>query len=570
VASITSQRRGINVVTRPKAYSYIRMSTADQAKGDSARRQDKATRDYAEEHNLELAQILIDEGVSAFTGSNAEFGKLGSFIALAEDGKIERGSFLIVESLDRISRQNVFQAMGLLEKIINLDINIVTLSDKKIYSRKSGTDSQSDLIFAIFTLIRAHEESQLKSIRLRASWDNKRNLAREGKNTRHVIPKWLRYSECGNIIESIPERAAIIEQIFELCHSGWGAYSIAKNLNDKGLETWGRAKFWQESYIKKIIHNRAVMGEYQPHTLERSAAKSQRSKIGDPVQNYYPQIISSHMFFECQSAMAQRSQNGRGRKGSSLSNLFSGLLFCYKCGGGMRFVDKGSPPKGGKYLRCTRSILTTECNSQSYRYVEIENLIINVLKQMDTKKIRLDSGYLELSSQLMNRASDLKDQISSITSKLNDLVKLVGLHPIDEISNSIRELSTERQNKELEFETINKSLDEIKIPDFDMNREISDLLERNYQSDDEVKSVRMKISGIIRELVTKITISQEEVHPWEFTNSDEKSGKFINLRIQYRNGASQVWYGKDGSNLYMESSEKMNLLKQKIALERRE
>jgi DNA invertase Pin-like site-specific DNA recombinase len=157
--------------------------------------------------------------------------------------------------------------MGLLEKIINLDINIVTLSDKKIYSRKSGTDSQSDLIFAIFTLIRAHEESQLKSIRLRASWDNKRNLAREGKNTRHVIPKWLRYSECDNIIESIPERAAIIEQIFELCHSGWGAYSIAKNLNDKGLETWGRAKFWQESYIKKIIHNRAVMGEYQPHTL---------------------------------------------------------------------------------------------------------------------------------------------------------------------------------------------------------------------------------------------------------------------------------------------------------------
>ena len=236
----------------------------------------------------------------------------------------------------------------------------------------------------------------------------------------------------------------------------------------------------------------------------------------------------------------------------------------------MRFVDKGSPPKGGKYLRCTRSILTTECNSQSYRYVEIENLIINVLKQMDTKKIRLDSGYLELSSQLMNRASDLKDQIISITSKLNDLVKLVGLHPIDEISNSIRELSTERQNKELEFETIKKSLDEIKIPDFDMNREISDLLERNYQTDDEVKSVRMKISGIIRELVTKITISQEEVHPWEFTNSDKKSGKFINLRIQYRNGASQVWYGKDGSNLYMESSEKMNLLKQKIALERRE
>ncbi len=557
-------------MTRPKAYSYIRMSTADQAKGDSARRQDKATRDYAEEHNLELAQILIDEGVSAFTGSNAEFGKLGGFIALAEDGKIERGSFLIVESLDRISRQNVFQAMGLLEKIINLDINIVTLSDKKIYSRKSGTDSQSDLIFAIFTLIRAHEESQMKSIRLRASWDNKRTLAREGKNTRHVIPKWLKYSEYGNNIEAIPERAVIIEKIFDLCHSGWGAYSIAKKLNDEGLETWGRAMFWQESYIKKIIHNRAVIGEYQPHTLERSAAKSQRSKIGDPVQNYYPKIISSHKFFECQSAMSQRSQNGRGRKGSSLSNLYSGLLFCYKCGGGMRFVDKGKPPKGGKYLRCTRSILTDGCTPHSYRYLEIENLIINVLKQLDTKQIRLDSGYLQLSSQLMSRASYLQDQINFITSKLNDLIALAGLHPINELSNSIQHFSTERQNRELEFETIRKSLEEIKIPEFDMNREISDLLEQNYSSDDERKSVRIKISGIIKEVVTSINIFEEEVHPWEVENLNEESGKFINLRIQYRNGASQIWYGKDGGNLYMESSEKMSLLKQKIALARRE
>jgi DNA invertase Pin-like site-specific DNA recombinase len=136
------------------------MSTAEQANGDSARRQDKATREYAEQNNLELAEILIDKGFSAFTGSNAEFGKLGGFIALAEDGEIEKGSFLIVESLDRISRQNIFQAMGLLEKIINLDINIVTLSDKKIYSRTSGTDSQSDLIFAIFTLIRACPSSE--------------------------------------------------------------------------------------------------------------------------------------------------------------------------------------------------------------------------------------------------------------------------------------------------------------------------------------------------------------------------------------------------------------------------
>jgi rRNA maturation protein Rpf1 len=129
----------------------------------------------------------------------------------------------------------------------------------------------------------------------------------------------------------------------------------------------------------------------------------------------------------------------------------------------------------------------------------------------------------------MSRASDLQDQINSITSKLNDLITLAGIHPINELSNSIQHFSTERKNKELEFETIRKSLAEIKIPEFDMNREISDLLEREYSSDDERKSVRMKISCIIREVITSINIFEEEVHPWEVENADEKSGKFINL-----------------------------------------
>jgi DNA invertase Pin-like site-specific DNA recombinase len=383
------------------------MSTADQAKGDSARRQDKAAREYADDNNLELAQIIIDEGISAFTGSNAEFGKLGGFIALAEQGKIDKGSFLLVESLDRISRQTIFEAMGLLEKIINFDINIVTLSDKKLYSKQSGTNSQSDLIFAVFSLIRAHEESQIKSIRLRASWENKRNLAREGKSTRHVLPKWLKYSECGTYIEPISERAKIIEKIFLLSHSGWGAYSIAKHLNDRGTETWGRSHFWHESYIKKIIHSRSVIGEYQPHTLERNGARYSRAKAGDPISDYYPKIIDYHIFSETQKLVSQRSLNGRGRKGEELSNLFSGLIFCHWCGSSMRYQNKGKPPKGRRYLRCTKAILKGDCIPQSYRYDEIEKLIIGHLKQLETKNLRMDKGYLELSSNLLNTRSKL-------------------------------------------------------------------------------------------------------------------------------------------------------------------
>jgi len=49
-----------------KAYSYIRFSTPEQAKGHSIRRQEELSAAYAEEHGLELDNSLkmTDKGVN--------------------------------------------------------------------------------------------------------------------------------------------------------------------------------------------------------------------------------------------------------------------------------------------------------------------------------------------------------------------------------------------------------------------------------------------------------------------------------------------------------------------------
>src|SRR5437588_1867563 len=95
--------------TRPQAYSYIRMSTDVQLKGDSLRRQLEKSRAYAESHNLELVEDfrLEDLGVSAFKGANADNGALGKFLEAVRANAIQKGSYLLVESLDRLSRQQV-------------------------------------------------------------------------------------------------------------------------------------------------------------------------------------------------------------------------------------------------------------------------------------------------------------------------------------------------------------------------------------------------------------------------------------------------------------------------------
>ena len=94
--------------TPPKVYSYTRWSTPEQAKGDSARRQSEAALRWADRHGYILDDSLriSDEGVSAYRGTNALDGGLSRFLEACRRGLIEPGSFLLVESLDRISRMS--------------------------------------------------------------------------------------------------------------------------------------------------------------------------------------------------------------------------------------------------------------------------------------------------------------------------------------------------------------------------------------------------------------------------------------------------------------------------------
>ena len=98
---------------KPRAYSYVRFSSAKQADGDSLRRQTAMARDYAERHGLELADLTLrDLGKSAFRGKNAVEGALGEFIRAVDSGKVEPGSYLLVESLDRLSRDRIMAALN--------------------------------------------------------------------------------------------------------------------------------------------------------------------------------------------------------------------------------------------------------------------------------------------------------------------------------------------------------------------------------------------------------------------------------------------------------------------------
>src|ERR1700733_6235156 len=173
-----------------KAFSYLRYSTPEQGQGDSVRRQLELSRSYAEKYGFVLDESLKpDKGVSAFHGLNRIQGNLGAFLDDIKSGKVEKGSALLVESLDRLSREEVEEALYQFLDIVRSGIEVHTLSDGAVYRR--GAIKTEQLMLSLFVMSRANEESQRKSERVGAAWNQKKRNANGQEAITSRLPLWL-------------------------------------------------------------------------------------------------------------------------------------------------------------------------------------------------------------------------------------------------------------------------------------------------------------------------------------------------------------------------------------------
>lgn len=404
---------------RPIAYSYVRISTEAQKQGDGIRRQTELSRRYAGEHGLHLDEQfrLTDDGVSAFKGDNAATGALGRFLLAVESGRVPTGSYLLVESLDRLSRDKIDAAMQLFLGITRKGVNIVTLSDQQVY--RAGQTNLPQLIYSIVVMSRANEESQMKSLRVGAAWKQKRENAATKKLTK-MAPYWLQLSPDGLAFEPVPDRVNTVKRIFKLSTEGVGTYSIVKTLNRDGVAPFGKSHGWNESYIEKIVKNRAVLGEYQPH----SRVDGKRRPVGDVVKGYYPAIISEDEFFAAQAARRARSTFKGGRKGHELKNLFTHIAQCSYCGAPMRMVDKGQGPRGGRYLVCSAGARGMECSTKGWRYSDFEQSFLYLAREVDLAAVMNAEADDLLARQREQRLIAMTEKSTSLALQRHRLVEL--------------------------------------------------------------------------------------------------------------------------------------------------
>src|SRR5262249_9722328 len=238
----------------------------------------------------------------------------------------------IVESVDRISRQGIDLGYDLLKQILRAGVRIVTL----VPLREYGPTDLNDLpkvMELLFVLQRAFEESNTKSVRCGKAWDQ----WRRDEKPMPFLPAWLKKNPITGKVEVIKEAADAIRLIFRLAILGYGVLAIIKKLTADKVPPIGRSGRWTAQYVKKLLRSRLVLGEFQAH---HGRGGKNRTPIGRPVPNFYPQIIDEPTWLAAQAAIHSRTRKA-GRPSKKQTNLFSGLLFDGRDGSAIHRIDKG-------------------------------------------------------------------------------------------------------------------------------------------------------------------------------------------------------------------------------------
>jgi len=129
--------------------------------------------EWCHRNNIDLDTSLTfrDEGVSVYRGKhreNPDTNALAAFVQAVRLGRVEAGSYLIVESLDQLSREKIRPALTLLLNLIEQGIKVVQLLPMETVYDEDVEPMQ--LMMAVMELNRGHSESRMKSERLGSVW----------------------------------------------------------------------------------------------------------------------------------------------------------------------------------------------------------------------------------------------------------------------------------------------------------------------------------------------------------------------------------------------------------------
>lgn len=493
-----------------------------------------------------IVDIIMDDDKSG-----TDFSRFDDIRKKAKNKDID---VIVFKNSARLGR-NQKEALGFVEYLEEQGVEII-FEDEQYNEEMFG-------LYAWFNERRARDDS--KNIR--------RNLRHKIEEGELLVKAIYGYEKEGKQLVINPETAPIVQEIFELYSKCWGYKKIATYLNKKGVPTPSQSRGfanakqtsnWKAQHIVRILDDRRYIGDYVGGKTEKVSFKSKKTIIKSQeewtiLENHHEPIIEKALFEKVQKIRAKRKKesdkyNNGFKFVDTENNLYSGLLYCGRCGTPMykRKGTTGTRKRPDSYLckkysndgaikdeirenyGCRPHRIRIEYLEQIVNaYIdnlisnpEFKNFVMDNVKAISTNKVTLEDELMKAKQSL----EKLQKQYKQIyEDKLNDLIpEFLFKDKKQELDKKIKYEEEKIKEAEIKLASLNKLEDKEEL----IFKAIEDI-KKNGLTKEELSRLFDKIVVFDSKEITEEQKAKYNLNDEMYNELYENGGLAFHLKFMY-------------------------------------
>jgi site-specific DNA recombinase len=461
---------------------WIRVSTEDQAKGDSPQHHEMRARQYAAAKGWNVVEVYDLAGTSG--KSVTEEPECKRMLHDLERGHIQG---LIFSKLARLAR-NTRELLDFADTFRTHQADFISLQESIDTSTPAGR-----LFYTVIAAM-AQWEREETSDRVKASVPVRAKL---GKPLGGAAPFGYQWKDKKLVPD--PKEAPVRKLMYELYAEHRRKKAVARILNEKGLRTRKGQRF-SDTTVDRLIQDPTAKGIHRTNYTRSMgdgkswALKPEHDWIHIPVEP----IVSEELWQQCNNLLETRKTK-TARLGTPPVHLFSGLIVC-SCGTKM-YVSSGSP----KYA-------CAACKNR-IPAMDVEGLFLDELKMYLLSPDKI-AAYLAQANQTIGERAQLleslRKELQKVKADADTTYQLCLAHglTVAQFKQRYQPLDARKQQIEAEIPRIEAEMDILKTDELSNEQIVAEAEDLHARWPQMAAEERRKIVEL---LVKDIVVGKDEI-----------------------------------------------------------